>query len=81
MAPRQPLNRPRRKPPLTTTRFKHMVRDLSNLYAKYQGDLDEVIPLMWMAINNARARAERMQNAPKLELLACGPRDSLRDCG
>jgi hypothetical protein len=65
MAPRQPLNRPRRKPPLTTTRFKHMVRDLSNLYAKYQGDLDEVIPLMWWSINNARARAERMQNAPK----------------
>jgi hypothetical protein len=27
-----------------------MVRELAHLYDKYQGDLDEVIPFMWMGI-------------------------------
>jgi hypothetical protein len=50
VAGRQSSGRPQKKPPLTATRYKQMVRELAHLYDKYQGDLDEVIPFMWMGI-------------------------------
>jgi hypothetical protein len=65
VAARQSSGRPQKKPPLTATRYKQMVRELAHLYNKYQGDLDEVIPFMWMGIASAEDRARRMTKSPK----------------
>jgi hypothetical protein len=65
VAAKQPSRRPLKKPPLTATRYKQMVRELAHLYDKYQGDMDEIIPFMWMGIASAVDRAKRMTKSPK----------------
>ena len=43
LAAKQSSIRPQKKPPLTATRYKQMVRELAHLYDKYKGDMDEII--------------------------------------
>jgi hypothetical protein len=54
-----------RKPPLTTTRYKQMVRELGNLYNKYQGDLDVAVPMLGMSIAHAMSIASRFKSKPR----------------
>jgi hypothetical protein len=65
MAARQPKLRLPRKPPLTTTRYRHMVRELVNLSNKYGLVLDQVIPSATRLINEAHQRSKDMGAAPR----------------
>jgi hypothetical protein len=64
VAARQSSGRRQKKPPLTATRYKQMVRELAHLYDKYQGDMDEIISFMGLQIASAVDRAKRMTKSP-----------------
>jgi hypothetical protein len=65
MADKQPESLRRRKPPLTTTRFRRMVLDLVHLSRKYGDDLEEVVPSASRLISEANRRLHRLGPAPK----------------
>jgi hypothetical protein len=64
MAARQSKIRSPKKPRLTNTRYKQIVRELEHLSNKYEGDLDEVIPSVNRFIREAKERLQRFNEVP-----------------